>query len=183
MKLTEYLKENILITDGAMGTYYSKCYPGESELVEQAVLTDPERIVKIHREYIEAGAKLIRTDSFAVNDMFFPDPMQRSLIVKRSFRLAMEAVKETGENVFVAADFGTLFHPVMQDLDDLLAVALPMVDDFYDAGARIFLFETQADTYGLDEIFTYIRKKDPDNEILLTFSLDKNGYTKGGLSF
>ncbi len=183
MKLTEYLKENILITDGAMGTYYSKCYPGESELVEQAVLTDPERVVDIHKEYIQAGAKLIRTNSFAVNDMFFPDPMQRSLIVKRSFHLAEEAVRDCGREVFVAADFGTLFHPVMQDLEELLSVVEPMVDDFYDAGARIFLFETQADTYGLDQIFTYIKEKDEENEILLTFSLDKNGYTKGGLSF
>ena len=183
MKLTEYLKENILITDGAMGTYYSKCYPGESELVEQAVLTDPGRVVDIHKEYIQAGAKLIRTNSFAVNDMFFPDPMQRSLIVKRSFHLAEEAVRDCGREVFVAADFGTLFHPVMQDLEELLSVVEPMVDDFYDAGSRIFLFETQADTYGLDQIFTYIKEKDEENEILLTFSLDKNGYTKGGLSF
>ncbi len=183
MKITEYLKQHILITDGAMGTYYNKCYPLEGGLVEQAVLTDPKRIVRIHEEYIEAGAQLIRTNSFAVNDLFFSDANQRSLIAKKSFRLAMEAVEASGKDVYVAADFGTLFHPVMQDLEQLLSVVTSMVDAFYEVGARIFLFETQADTYGLDEIFTYIKEKDSENEIILTFSFDKNGYTKGGLSF
>ena len=50
MTIQEYLKESILITDGAMGTYYDFLYHGEDSVAEEANLTHPERILNIHKE-------------------------------------------------------------------------------------------------------------------------------------
>ena len=75
MNIRDYLKNHILVTDGAMGTYYSEMYQRETRLVEQAVLNHPGRIQKIHEQYLLAGARLLRTDSFAVNASFFPEEM------------------------------------------------------------------------------------------------------------
>ena len=71
MKITEYLKNNRLITDGAFGTYYQKKFKDEYNVVEKANTKAPDRVKKIHLEYIEAGADLIRTNTFATNTMFF----------------------------------------------------------------------------------------------------------------
>ena len=66
MKLREYLKENRLITDGSFGTYFADKYSTE-EMPELANLTHGEWVEEIHKAYIEAGARLIRTNTFAAN--------------------------------------------------------------------------------------------------------------------
>ena len=38
-----------------MGTYYSTCYPDDTSKCEWANINHPERIIKIHNEYIKAG--------------------------------------------------------------------------------------------------------------------------------
>ncbi|MBQ5652831.1 MAG: homocysteine S-methyltransferase family protein [Peptococcaceae bacterium] len=65
--IKEYLKDKILVTDGAMGTYYMRDKVNAAPCCELANILNPEEIKKIHMEYIEAGAKLIRTNTFAAN--------------------------------------------------------------------------------------------------------------------
>ena len=76
MRLKEYIQTKRIIADGAFGTYYMSLYGDGSKpekglavsnLPEFANITAPERVVGIHTEYIEAGAQLIRTNTFASN--------------------------------------------------------------------------------------------------------------------
>ena len=44
-RLKDLIKQNkILITDGALGTYYQSLYPEDEDIVERAVLKYPDRI-------------------------------------------------------------------------------------------------------------------------------------------
>ena len=72
MKLREFLQENILLMDGAMGTYYQQLQENNENLAELANLSEPDTVLKIHREYLEAGADIIRTNTFAVNSLCCP---------------------------------------------------------------------------------------------------------------
>ena len=56
--IREYLKEHILITDGAMGTYYDRKKSENGRIAEEANLLEPELITRIHEEYLEQGARL-----------------------------------------------------------------------------------------------------------------------------
>ena len=67
MTIQEYIKEHKMITQGAMGTYYSAKAQKEGEMSESANLSNPKRIQEIHEEYIEAGANLIITNTFSAN--------------------------------------------------------------------------------------------------------------------
>ena len=76
MRLKEYIQTKRIIADGAFGTYYMSLYGDGSKpekglaisnLPELANITAPERVIGIHTEYIEAGAQLIRTNTFASN--------------------------------------------------------------------------------------------------------------------
>ena len=62
----ELLQKEKLLFDGAFGTYYAQLYDTK-ELPEFANLFHPERVMEIHREYIEAGAQIIRTNTFDCN--------------------------------------------------------------------------------------------------------------------
>ena len=66
MNLREYLKTTNLITDGAFGTYFAAKYQTQ-DIPELANITAPEKVKKIHEEYLNAGAKFIRTNTFASN--------------------------------------------------------------------------------------------------------------------
>lgn len=171
------LKNRIIITDGAMGTFYQSLYPDDEELVERAVITHPDRIADIHRRYVDAGARLIRTDSFAVSGPFIETDDEKVRIARTAYRIAKEAA---GEDAYVAADIGTVFDPAMEGhvFNDIR----PVVDAFLDEGADLFDFETQTQIDGLSEIFAYIKEKNPDAAVLVSFSINKTGMTTGGLS-
>ena len=64
--LSRRLTQQKLLFDGAFGTYYAQLFDTR-ELPELANTLHPERVLQIHRDYIEAGAQLIRTNTFAAN--------------------------------------------------------------------------------------------------------------------
>ena len=101
--ISAYLNENFLICDGAFGTYYAEKY-NTKELPELANLSAPERVREIHEAYVSAGAKLIRTNTFAAH----PDLLNcgQGLLaenVKSACRLAKEAADG---KAYVAGDIG-----------------------------------------------------------------------------
>ncbi len=65
MTLKEAIKNGIVVLDGAMGTMIQRF--GLSGNSEQLNLTRPEIIAKIHREYLNAGARLITSNTFSAN--------------------------------------------------------------------------------------------------------------------
>ena len=71
MDIREYLANNRLITDGAMGTWYERLKGYKGNLAERANLENPKQIRDIPRAALQAGAPLIRTKTFQVNRMFF----------------------------------------------------------------------------------------------------------------
>lgn len=65
MSLLDKLKNEILIADGAMGTLlYSY---GTDSCFEELNLSHPEQIQTIHQAYIDAGADVIQTNTYAAN--------------------------------------------------------------------------------------------------------------------
>jgi 5-methyltetrahydrofolate--homocysteine methyltransferase len=70
------LKNRVLLFDGAMGTEIQKFDPkpqdfpdGKDGFNDGLILTRPEWIRKIHRNYLEAGADCIETNSFGSNKL------------------------------------------------------------------------------------------------------------------
>lgn len=67
MNIRDYIKENVLLFDGSMGTYFAEKYRDYNASCESANLRDPERVKETHREYIAAGCRAIKTNTFALN--------------------------------------------------------------------------------------------------------------------
>jgi methionine synthase / methylenetetrahydrofolate reductase(NADPH) len=65
MSFLEKLEQQILIADGAMGTLlYSY---GTDCCFEELNISQPEQIQQIHKAYIDAGADIIQTNTYAAN--------------------------------------------------------------------------------------------------------------------
>jgi methionine synthase I (cobalamin-dependent)/5,10-methylenetetrahydrofolate reductase len=64
-QLRQILEESVLIADGAMGTMLQRL--GVQAPYELANLVQPDAVRQVHRAYIEAGARLIETNTFGAN--------------------------------------------------------------------------------------------------------------------
>lgn len=188
MTIREYLSSNDLITDGAMGTYYEEKYGHENEMAEYANDSAPEKIKEIHLEYLRSGARLLRTNTFASNSLFFDtmDAVEKN--IRAACRAAEDAVKQyraesgAAEPVFLAADIGPIYDAEHMEYEDVLAEYQAICDVFLDCGMKCFVFETQADFTYLEPLSRYLKEKNKDLFLLAQFSFDKSGYTRAGMS-
>lgn len=175
MKTTvkEFIEKELLIFDGAMGTYYSKRNRCQALACEMANIAAPEEIKAIHREYIEAGCKAIMTNTFGVNRKSFGG-MYCESVIDAGYKLAVEAA---GEDAFVFADIGPI--PVTDD-DDLNEEYRYVIDRFFALGAKNFYFETNALDVGLHEAAAYVKQLDPNAYVMVGFAAQPDGFTCAG---
>ena len=85
-----YIKENgPLLFDGAMGTCYAALPGRTDQRCELASLPAPAEIAAIHRAYLDAGCRAIKTNTFTAGLELAPGPgeppatMSQSLIPLR----------------------------------------------------------------------------------------------------
>lgn len=188
MKINEYLQSNRLLTDGAMGTYYEKKYMDHELLPEKENILHPERIREIHLEYLMAGARLLRTNTFAFSPLFFDDELEILCGIEAGVQIAREAVslfrQQTGstEDVFIGADFGPVLLPDEEDEEKALALYRQMCDSFLLMGVDAFVFESQQETKYVERLAGYVKEQKSDIFVMAQFTFDKSGYTRAGLS-
>lgn len=187
MDSRELWKEQIVIMDGAMGTYYSSLYDKDEEIAEWSNIKNPDRIVKIHREYLEAGATLLRTNTFAINSVVMGvNQRQQQELIQAGYRLASQAVEEygvkTGKKAYIAADIGPIpMHGEVTE-EDIIVEYRNICDAFLEVGASIFLFETFSSMSMIKEAILYLKEQNPNVSIITNFCVNKNGYTTAGIS-
>ena len=105
--LKQYLDDNILITDGAMGTYYSHLTGAHTTLSELANIENPQIIKGIHQQYIDAGAMLIRTNTFSTNSYTLNRTRKEvATLITGGYDIAKASVG--AKDVFIAADIGPI---------------------------------------------------------------------------
>ena len=77
-KFQDVLKQGILLADGAMGTMLHSRGVGFDQCFDELNLTNPAIVAEVHREYIEAGAGLILTNTFGANRYNWPSTASTS---------------------------------------------------------------------------------------------------------
>lgn len=180
MKLREELKHNKLICDGAFGTYYAMKYDTK-ELPELANIYRSDRVVEIHKEYIEAGARIIRTNTYAANSISLRMDWEGVRdVVFQGYQNASVAVRESkAEEVYIAADIGPIPCDNMAEKEAIQQEYLAICKTFLEAGAKVFWFETFADLEDILPAIAYIGDK---AFIAVQFSVNQFGYSNAGLS-
>lgn len=164
-----------LVFDGAMGTYY----PDKSKRVmpecEMANLFDSEVIYEIHKEYVDAGAMAIKTNTFQANTVSLgTDFSVVKNVIEAGLSLAKKAVKNTETLVF--ADIG----PIPGHDENSIDEHKEIIDIFLENGINDFLFETFSEIGTLKELAKYIKAKDEDAFIITSFAVGADGLTRTG---
>jgi len=179
-ELATIMRERILILDGAMGTAIQRDRPDEagyrgerfadwpSDLVgnnDLLTLTQPQIIEGIHREYLEAGADVIETNTFNANAVSLGDYGMSELAYELNLEgarlartVADEVAAATGRARYVAGTLGptTRTASISPDVNDPGArnVSYEQLVDAYlgatrglvDGGSDLIFIETIFDT-------------------------------------
>ncbi len=180
MNVREYMNENTLLFDGAFGTWYAIRYEGSYEACELENLAHPERVGEIHREYIKAGAKAIKTNTFGAYPIAMGGEERQAEVIRKGFAIAGACRREAGDagkEVFVFADLGPAPGETPEEITDAY---LRAAEIFLEEGAENFLFETQSTDIGLREAAAHIREKKSDAVIFASFGVLPDGFSRDG---
>ena len=180
MKLKELLRrQKTILTDGAMGTYFSALTGLDTNLCESYNLTNPDVIRRIHRDYLQAGAMLLRTNTFSANSYALHTSREElRAILSAGYHIARECA---GEQAVVCADCSIVYDASLSS-SELLEEYRFIADTFLTCGAETFLFETLPELQAALPAIDYILSVKPDAEIIVSFTLLPDGKTRSGYS-
>ena len=172
-RVRELLAQGVLLFDGATGTALC-AQSGEGEAVERLCLTQPQRVLALHRAYLTAGCKAIKTNTFAAHvSLACKNKDDQKTLIRAAYDLARRAGDAYDAAVF--ADIG----PAPTDAD-AAACYIAMAEQFLNVGATCFLFETMQSSEGLAEAAAHIKASCPDAWIMVSFAADADGFTRAG---
>lgn len=181
MNIREYLKKSKLIADGSFGTYYSQKYK-TVDIPEYANITDSQRISEIHTEYINSGARLIRTNTFASNTYSLDCSIEAvKENIKAAYKIAKEAVEQSGKEIFIAGNIGPVPAVFQPDFEAVEEEYYQIAKTFIDEGADILCFETFTQTEHIMPAIKRI-KEECNPFIIVQFCVNQYGYSEAGES-
>jgi 5-methyltetrahydrofolate--homocysteine methyltransferase len=193
--ITDLLRERILVLDGAMGTMIQHHnlqeadYRGERFAThavdlknnnEALTLVRPDLILDIHREYLEAGADIIETNTFNAQAISMADfDMQQPALIRemnleaaRLARLAADVYSQRNPSRprYVAGALGPMnrtlsLSPDVNDpgfravsFDEVMQAYYDQAKALLDGGVDVLLPETTFDTLNLKAALFAIQK-------------------------
>ncbi|MBI3172475.1 MAG: bifunctional homocysteine S-methyltransferase/methylenetetrahydrofolate reductase [Chloroflexi bacterium] len=154
----ELLETCTVLADGAMGTMLHGRGVGFDKCFDELNLTNPAAVADIHREYIEAGAQLVITNTFGSNRFKLEKHGLASKVAEinhAGVELARRAVSATFKDVLVAGDVGPLgvriapFGRVQPEV--ARAAFAEQISALCEAGADLIVIETISDLYEIKE--------------------------------
>lgn len=181
MNIREYLKKSKLIADGSFGTYYSQKYK-TVDIPEYANISAPQRISEIHTEYINSGAKLIRTNTFASNTYSLDCSIEQvKENIKAAYKIAKGAVEQSGKEIFIAGNIGPVPAVFQPDFEAVEEEYYQIAKTFIDEGADILCFETFTQSEHIMPAIKRI-KEECNPFIIVQFCVNQYGYSEAGES-
>ncbi len=143
----EQIKECRLYFDGATGSVLQSRGLAVGTPPEQWTLTHPDEVLRLHSEYLAAGADIIKTNTFGVNPLKYPNYKE---YIIQAVAIAKRAVGDADDK-YVALDIGPLgrlLSPLGElDFEDALSAFRDTVAAAEGLGVDLILIETMNDSY------------------------------------
>jgi len=182
--LKEYIKDNILIFDGAMGTMLQKKGLKLGENPEVLNLKEPVIIEEIHREYIDSGANVITTNTFGANELKLKlCNLEVEEVIDSAIKIAKKAKGDS--KAYIALDvgpIGELLEPMgTLSFDRAYEIFKRQVVQGAKSGADIILIETMTDLYEL-KAAVLAAKENSELPVFCTMTFEENLRTFTGCS-
>ncbi len=181
MDLKTLIGKKILFFDGAMGSMLQKKGLKTGELPESLNITNPDAIIDIHTQYLDAGADIITANTFGAFSTKFDNVGE---IINAGINNAKEAIRLSGyKNKFTALDMGSvgkLLKPLGElEFEECYNIFKRSAVSGEKAGADIVILETLSDTYEAKAAVLAV-KENTSLPVICTMTFDEKGYALTG---
>ncbi len=178
------LQEQILVVDGAMGTQIYAHGVHLSRCFDEINLSNPYLISKIHHDYIDAGARVIETNTFGasrikLNRFTLGDRLEE--IIAEGCKLALDAADDTA--AYVAGSVGPLGlrlnHPEGIDPAAASEAFEEQIRLLLDGGVDLLMLETFGDPDELALALKVARRLEKKFPVVCSAVFDQDGKVQG----
>ena len=152
MDFREYLKNNIVILDGGMGTLLQErgLVPGEHP--EMWNILHPDIITEIHTNYFNAGSNIINTNTFGANPFNFDDETLEKIICAAVINAKKARDNSTSQKEkYISLDIGPLGRLIKPfgdlEFEDAVSAFSKVVSIGIKYGVDLITVETMNDSY------------------------------------
>lgn len=181
MEITKYIKGNIVLFDGAMGTMLQNKGLKIGENPEIFGFENTEKLLEIHKEYLKSGSNIITTNTFGANELKL-DKLGYKVedIVDNAIKIAKLAIEQSDKSIkrYVALDvgpIGEMLEPIgTMSFDRAYEVFKRQMVQGEKSGADIILIETMIDLYEA-KAAVLAAKENTNLPVFLTMTFDENG--------
>ena len=146
-KITELIKEKRIYFDGGTGTVLQSMGLPAGQSPELWNITSPEKIISLHNMYFDAGANIVKTNTFGINRVKFENYRE---LIGAGIKCAKKAA-EGREDAYVAFDMGPtgqLLEPLGQlKFEEAVSIFADNVKAAVSVGVDLILIETMNDSY------------------------------------
>ena len=178
-KIYDILRTKRIYFDGGMGTMLQKCGIRPYESPESWNLLHPDIIEDIHRQYLNAGANIITTNTFGINYLKHTDYEELITAAINCAKKAQIGYKDT----FIAFDVGPLgrFLEPIGDLpfEDAIEIFAKNIRVAKNLGVDLIIIETMTDSYET-KAAVIAAKENCNLPIFVTNVYDEKGKTLTG---
>ncbi|MGI5912392.1 MAG: homocysteine S-methyltransferase family protein [Syntrophomonadaceae bacterium] len=182
-KLSDLLRERVLILDGAMGTMLQEQGMRPGQCPELFGIENPRMLSSIHQQYIEAGSDIIQTNTFGGNRFKLAEYGLANRVEEINGEAVKIARQSAGNKVLVAASIGPsgkLLQPMGDvDFDQLYTAFSEQVIACEKAGADLISIETMTDL-GEARIATIAARQNTNLPVIVHLSFETDGRTMMG---
>ncbi len=177
---------DVLVADGATGTNYQLMGLGLGIPPEEWVFDAPDKVLALHRAFIDAGSDILLTDTFGGTRLRMRDSKyvdRAPEVNRRAVQLAREVIGE--RDVLVAGSMGptgALFEPFGElTREDAVNTFAEQAAALTEGGADLLLLET---FFALDEATAALEgvRKASHLPVVVSFSFDRGTRTMMGLT-
>ena len=172
--ILELMKERRIYFDGGTGTVLQEMGLPAGQSPELWNITDPEKIISLHNRYFDAGANIVKTNTFGLNRDKFDNYAE---LIRAGIKCAKTAA-EGRQDAYVAFDMGPtgqLLEPLGQmKFEEAVSVFSDNIKIASQCGVDLILIETMNDSYETKAAVT-AAKENCDLPIFVTNVYDESG--------
>ncbi len=182
-QFNDMVSGKVIILDGATGTQLQKRGMPAGVCPEKWVIENPDAIVQIQREYIDAGSDIIFAPTFGANRIKLADYDLEGQTIEMNRRLAALSREAAGQRALVAGDIGSTgsFVKPFGDMpfEECVSAYKEQVRGLLEGGVDLFAIETMFDIQEARAALLAI-KESCDLPVFVSMTFDESRRTLTG---